>query len=186
VIPETVTCIPFLRDAPGPRHDLLRAFRAGDPGAFAEVHAQVRLAVAPLAARLFGPGTIAVAVPGHRSGSVNAPCESLIRALAAEFSTLLPGPGVLMRIRDAPEAKAGERRDPAAEAATLSWEARLVPARVRRVLLVDDVVRSGATLWAARAAVPTGLASGTVALAVFHAMPADAGATPDEHGPIPV
>ena len=170
MIPDTVTCIAFPRDAAGPRHDLLRAFRAGDLGAFAEVHAMVRLAVAPHAAHLFGAGTIAVAVPGHRAGSVNAPCESLSRALAAEFPALLPGPGVLVRIRDAPEAKAGHRRDPAAEAATLSWRPSLVPAGVRRVLLVDDVLRSGATLGAAWAAVPASLAGSTVALAVFHAM----------------
>lgn len=169
MIPETLACIPFLRDVPSPRHELVRRFRAGDPGAVAQVLAQVRRAVAPHAARMFAPGTIGVAVPGHRAGSVNAPCELLIRALAAEFPDLIPGPGVLVRVRDAPEAKAGQVRDPVAEARTLSWEAHLVPAGVRRVLLVDDVLRSGATLDAARAAVPSGLAASTVALAVFHA-----------------
>jgi len=169
VIPETVTCIPFLRNVQSPRHDLLRAFRAGDPDAAAQVLAQVRIAVAPHAARMFASGTLGVAIPGHRAGSTNAPCESLIRALAAEFPDLVPGPGVLARVREAPEAKVGEWRDPVAEAATLRWEARLVPAEVRRVLLVDDVLRSGATLDAARTALPSALATSAVALAVFHA-----------------
>lgn len=169
MIAETVTCIPFLRDVPDPRHDLLRAFRAGDPEAVAQVLARVRLAVAPHAARLFAPGTIGVAVPGHRAGSVNAPCALLIGALAAEFPDLLPGPGVLIRVRDAPEAKTGDRRDPVAETATLGWQARLVPAGVHRVLLVDDALRSGGTLAAAAMAVPSGLAASTDALAVFHA-----------------
>jgi len=107
-----VTCISIRRDVPNPGHDLLRAFRAGDRDAFAQILTHVRLAVAPHATRLFAPSTIAVAVPGHRAGSVNAPCEPLILALAAEFPNLIPGPGVLIRVQDAPEAKVADALDP--------------------------------------------------------------------------
>jgi hypothetical protein len=171
VISETLTCISFRRDVPTPGHELLRAFRAGDPDAFSEILARVRLAVAPLAARLFDPGTLAVAVPGHREGSTNAPCEVLIAALAAEFKDLVPGPGVLVRVHDAPEAKIADWRNPQAEVMSLRWGQHAVPRNVRRVLLVDDVVRSGSTFAAASMVVPTRLASSTIALAVFRALP---------------
>jgi phosphoribosylpyrophosphate synthetase len=169
VIAETVTCISFRRDVPNPWHDLLRAFRAGHLDAFAQILAKVRQAVAPCATRLFAPGTIAVAVPGHRAGSANAPCDALIRALAAEFPNLIPGPGMLIRVQDAPEAKVTGWRDPSSETATLRWAKHLVPVSVHRVLLVDDVLHSGATLNAASMALPTRLASSIIALAVFHA-----------------
>ncbi len=170
MISETVTCIPFVRDLPDPRHDLLRAFRAGDPDAFTEV------------ARAGAPGSRpAGGAPvrtrhdrRRRSRPPGGVGERALRGADPCPRRRVPGPGCRapgcsIRVRDSAEAKAGNRRDPVAEVATLSWDVRLVPAGVRRVLLVDDVLRSGATLVAAAMAVPSGLAASTIALAVFHA-----------------
>jgi hypothetical protein len=177
---RVVSCARFARDAPSAEHDLVRAFRSGDPGAFAAVLLLVRETLATETrategARLVVPGTLVVAVPGHAARSVNGPCQTLVAALAASVPGLVPGPGVLVRVLDAPEGKAGGRRDAAAEAATLRWRGDLVPPGVRRVLLVDDVVRSGASFDAAVRALPESLAASAVALAIFRADPPAAG-----------
>jgi hypothetical protein len=168
---RVVSCARFTRDLPSAEHDLARAFRTGDPAALAVVLALVRETLAREGARLVTPGTLAIAVPGHAAGSVNAPCEALIAALATELPGLVPGPGVLVRVADAPEGKTGPPRDAGSEAATLRWRDDLVPPGIARVLLVDDVVRSGASFEAAVAALPARLAASAVALAVFRAEP---------------
>lgn len=167
---DIVTCASFPRDRPSLEHDLVRAFRSGDPDAFERVVAMVRIVLAGNGARLLGRGTIAVAVPGHRAGSRNAACESLVDRLAAEWLDLVPAPGVLSRLRDAPEAKAGPGRHLELEVATLRWAPDLVPAGTRRILFVDDVVASGATLEAAIGALPASHVLNVVALAIFRAV----------------
>jgi predicted amidophosphoribosyltransferase len=168
---EIVACITFRRDVPDPRHDLLRAFRAGDPEAAARVVAAV---ATTLGARpeLATAGTLAVPVPGHLAGARNDPSADLIRALAPTRGWLVAEPGTLTRVADAPEGKAFGPRDAAVEAATLAWDARLIPASAHRILLVDDVVASGATLRAAFAALPAEWRPRTSLLAAFRSVTA--------------
>ena len=84
---------------------------------------------------------------------------------------IVPAPGVLVRLRDAPEGKSGTPRNPAEEASTLAWHHAAVAADVDRVLLVDDVLRTGATLEAGIRAMPSRLMKGTAGLAIFEAYP---------------
>ena len=167
---DTVTCVTFLRDGPSVEHDVLRAFRAGDPDAFAWVVERVRIALALHAGRLVVPPTVVVAVPGHRPGDRNEPCTALIDALADHEGLVPAEPGVLVRIADGPEAKMMGRRDADQESRLLAWDGSRVPTGVRGILLVDDVVASGATLEAAFRAVPDRLKSITRALAVFRSV----------------
>lgn len=167
---DTVTCVTFRRDGPSVEHDVLRAFRAGDPDAFAWVVERVRIVLAVQAGRLVVPPTMAVAVPGHRPGDRNEPCTALIDALADRDGLVPANPGVLDRIADGPEAKVMGRRDADQESRLLAWNGSRVPIGVRGILLVDDVVASGATLEAAFRAVPDRLKSVTRALAVFRSV----------------
>jgi hypothetical protein len=164
---DIVTCVTFRRDRRSADHDVLRAFRAGDADAFGWVLNRVLTTLAERPHRLRGPKVMAVAVPGHRIGDRNVPCTTLIEALAGPLGLLPADPGVLVRIADGPEAKTMGPRDPDREAGLLAWDESRVPAGIRRVLLVDDVVASGATLEAAFRAVPARLRSATRALAVF-------------------
>ena len=158
--------ITFRRDVPDPGHDLLRAFRSGDPAAAARVEAAARAALDALP-DLAPPGTLAVAVPGHLVGSRNAPCAALLRAIGPSQGWTVAPAGLLTRIADAPEGKRFGPRDAAAEAATLAWDAALEPADTGRILLVDDVVASGASLRAAAAAIPGVWRERTALLAAF-------------------
>ncbi len=56
------------------------------------------------------------------------------------------------------------------EVATLRWAPDLVPAGTRRILFVDDVAASGATLEAAIGALPASHVLNVVALAIFRAV----------------
>jgi hypothetical protein len=173
--PEVIVLAVFARDEPSTLHDLARAFHAGDPAAAGEVAALVATYLAGdgahrIAAVSPGDAVVAVAVPGHRAGTANRPVEALLRAISGEVPGLAVAPGVLARVADAPEARRGDGvRDPAAEALTLRWHRdRLGPA-TGQILLVDDVVRTGATFEAALRAAPAGLRRRIVPLALFRA-----------------
>ena len=169
--PEIVACITFRRDIPDPGHDLLRAFRSGDPGATGRV-AEAVAALLHVRPEVAPPGTLAVPVPGHVAGARNAPCADLIRALAPGRGWAVAEAGLLTRVADAPEGKSFGPRDAVAEAATLAWDASLVPAGTSRILLVDDVAASGATLHAALAALPREWRPRAVLLAAFRSVTA--------------
>ena len=169
---EIVVCVSFVRDQPSRAHELVRAWRSGDPVAAAEVLCLAGATLERDASHLVAPGTLAVAVPGHRAREANAPCEGLIAALTGRFPGLVAARGVLVRVADAPEGKTGPVRDASAEVTTLHWNAPLVPPDVERVLLVDDVVRTGASLRAALGVIPAALAPASAALAVFCAVEA--------------
>jgi hypothetical protein len=166
---EIAACASFPRTGVSRLHDVAAAFRIGDPGAFEVVLDLARQALAGEAARVLGTRTVAVAVPVHLAGGRNSHCERLIAQLAEELPGLMPAPGALIRIFDAPEARGAVARDPAAEAATLRWDAALIPANADRILLVDDVVRTGSTFEAAVLAAPPEIRSLLAALAVFRA-----------------
>jgi hypothetical protein len=174
-VPEVVALATFPRGAPSRLHDLAHAFHAGDPAASDEVAALVAAYLAGDGGRRLPPvawseRVAAVAVPGHLAGSVNRPVERLLARLGLEVPTLVAWPGALDRIADAPEARDGGRpRDPAAEAATLRWHMDRLDGAVGGILLVDDVVRTGATFEAAMLAAPAGLRERIAPLAVFRA-----------------
>ena len=167
---DVVACASFPRQGVSRLHDVAAAFRIGDPGAFEVALALVRESLAGEAGRVLGPRTAVVAVPVHLAGARNGPCEHLIAMLAGELPALVPAPGALVRIADAPAARGTVARDPAAEAATLRWDAALVPADAGRVLLVDDVVRTGSTFDAAVLAAPPSIRDRLAGLAVFRAV----------------
>lgn len=164
---RVITCGSFPADAPSPAHDLVRAFRAGDAAAFAAVLELVsdRLAVQDPSLAT-ADGVTVVAMPGHLAGRRLGPLERLSRALAATH----PGwraAAALARVADGPEGKDAGRRDAQVEAGSLRWAD--VPGE-GPVLVLDDVVRSGATLSAAWLAAPSGLRERLVALAAYSAV----------------
>ncbi len=169
-------CASFPRDGVSRLHDQAAAFRIGDPEAFEVALDIARAALAGEAGRVLGTRTVAVAIPVHLAGARNRPCERLIEALAAETSGLasempglVVGTGALVRIADAPAARDAATRDPAAEASTLRWDATLIPDDADRILLVDDVVRTGSTFEAAALAAAPEIRSRLAALAIFRA-----------------
>jgi len=166
---EIVACASFRRTGVSRLHAEAASFRVGDPGAFDVVLELVREALAGEVGRVLGVRTVAVAVPPHIAGARNVPCERLIEALAADLPGFRPAAGALVRIADAPEARDAATRDPAAEAATLRWDEDAIPADADRILLLDDVVRSGATFEAAVLAAPPAVRSRLAALALFRA-----------------
>ncbi len=182
--PEVVSFSSFARAGASPLHDLARAFRAGDPEALASVLALAGPALdrwfdatpAPGASASGSvPVVVAIPLPGHLAGSLNEPCLALLHALAATRPRLVPVPGLLARIADAPEAKLAPppplARLPSEEAETLAWRPDLLPADLASapILLLDDIVRSGASLLAAIAAAPPSLAPRITPAAIFRA-----------------
>jgi len=180
---EVVAAFSFLRGTDSREHQLVRAFRAGSSDAFSLVYARVRDVLLDRRDVLLLHPSVAVAVPGHGAGARNLACESLIERLSAEFPHLVPGPGLLVRVEDGPEAKGSPARDSHAEVRTLRWHDDLVPAHVRGVLLVDDVVASGHTLTACFRVLPAARRSEAHALVVARALdggPSDGGPSEPE------
>lgn len=163
-----VACASFPRGGDSTGHALVRAFRAGDEPALAAVVALVRDGVAgelPELVATTGGGVVVVPMPGHRAGSASAPLGALAATLAQAHDGWR-SLAALARVGDGPEGKAGPPRDPAAEAASLRWAE--VPGS-GPVLLLDDVVWTGATLEAAWLAAPDLLRARLLALAAFRA-----------------
>lgn len=142
------------------------AFRRGDAAAFAPVLDAVRAAVERGTPDLAGDEVVVAAMPGHLPGTVHAPLERLAGALAAEHRGWRHGRGLLTRVAAAPSGREASERDPAAEAATLRWASVQSAASV---LLLDDVVRTGASLEAAWQAAPPELRERILAVAAFRA-----------------
>lgn len=185
--PPIAACASFVDDGPSPLHDLVRRLRAGDTDA---LQAAVDLVAGALREGLPGlphvrapaiaddtdppPRTpafavAAVTVPGHRAGTANVACERVLERLALTIPWLRPSPGALVRVADAAEGKRGGTRDPSGEAATLAWRAERLRSDDGPILLLDDVVRSGASIEAAITAAPAAVGSRIVPLAVFRA-----------------
>jgi hypothetical protein len=164
-----IACGSFRRDVESAGHDLVRRLRAGDEAAFQSTLALVRDALTREAVSIPAPDdeTLVVPIPGHRAGDggMNG-LQRLAEAVVAERPGWRVGSRSLIRVADAPEGKQGGPRDAGAEAATLRWSD--VPDGVR-VVLLDDVVRSGASLEAAHLAAPPDLRARLVALVAFRA-----------------
>lgn len=166
VTPRVVAGAGFPRGEPSALHDLARALRAGDADALEAVAAVVLAGLARQApALLAATGVTVVPMAGHLPGEPSGASRRLAERLALDLPGWVAGAGPA-RIAVAPSAIDGGPRAPATEAATLRWPG---VAGAGPVVLVDDVVRSGATLEAAWLAAPAGLRARLVLLAAFRA-----------------
>jgi len=161
-----IACASFRRDGPSELHDLARALRAGDEEPLDAVVAVVFAGLAREAPELLASAdAVLVPMAGHLAGTVSGPARRLVERLGATGPGWAFGPGP-ERIVDAPRAMDVGARDAAAEAASLRWP----PVAGRGpVLLIDDVVHTGASLEAAWLAAPRSLRDRLVALVAFRA-----------------
>ena len=148
---------------PGGLHRSIREARRGDPGALDALLDDVRRA-----AREAWPDVsdgLVVPVPGHLAGGATALVRSIAVAIADTRGWQL-APDGLVRVHDVAEAKsAGLRME--SESTSLEWHG---DERGDVVVLVDDVMRSGATIQACLAAIRTaGDGRPVVAVAVAEA-----------------
>jgi Phosphoribosyl transferase domain len=134
-----------------PLHALIRAARGGDPRAVSEVIDRTRGAAPSCWPRV--TDAVVVPVPGHVPGAA-APLLLAVARELADARGWTCADDALRRRHPAPEAKSAPPREPGAEAGTLEWRS---PPRGRTVVLVDDVVRTGATLAACVAAIRAAL-----------------------------
>jgi hypothetical protein len=164
---RVIACAAFPREGSSPGHDLVRAFRAGDAAAFVAVRSLLVAGLEREAPDLWvEPRAIVVSMPGHLADSRSPALDRLATALADGQAGWQAGGGVLERVADGPAAKDGRPRDPAAEAATLRWGP--VPG-TGAVVLLDDVVHTGASLEAARLAAPPEIRERLAAVVAFRA-----------------
>jgi phosphoribosylpyrophosphate synthetase len=141
-LPTAVLLGSFSLEAPDQLHDLVRSARSGSPEAALEVRSRVRSAI-----RVVWPDitdATLVPVPRHVPGSAHSLVVAICDEIARARNWLIAG-DALRRIEPAPEGKAGGERDVESEATTVTWT-RSRPGGV--VVLVDDVIRTGATLQA--------------------------------------
>ena len=121
-------------------HRLIRAARTGDPTAIGTVVDRLGQAIGSIWPTI--TDGVLVPVPGHLPAS-DVP---LVRIASSEIATRrgwVYAEGALRRRRPAPAAKTGPVRDRCTEIESLRW---IAPERGQTIVLVDDVVRSGATL----------------------------------------
>lgn len=157
----------FPRDGESALHGLARALRAGDPAAVAPVASILAAGLTREAPELDVAGSVVVVpMAGHLVGTLSGRAAELAEGLVARHPgwTLAAGPE---RVSDAPAAMTAESRQPLAEAGTLRWPG--IPGDVP-VLLVDDVVRTGASLEAAWLAAPPELRVRLSAVTAFRAL----------------
>ena len=163
---RVIACASFRRDGPSELHDLARALRASDEKALDAVVAILLAGLAREAPELASAtGVALVPMAGHHAATVSGPAMRLVDRLCADHPGWLAALGP-ERIADGPRAFDAGRRDPAAEAATIRWRA---VAGSGPVLLVDDVVHSGASLDAAWFAAPEHLRGRLLGLVAFRA-----------------
>ena len=162
---RVIACASFRRDGPSELHDLARALRGGDEAALDAVVAIVLAGAAREAPNLLAaPDAILIPMAGHLTGTVSGSAQRLVDRLCAAGPGWAPAQGP-ERIADAPRALDAGVRDPA-EAATLHWPD--VPGK-GPVLLIDDVVHTGASLEAVWLAAPAGIRDRLVAVVAFRA-----------------
>lgn len=163
---RVIACAAFRRDGQSALHELARRCRGGEPDALARVAALVADGLAREAPDLDAARKVhVVAMAGHLAGTPSGRSPDLAASLVERHPTWVLAAG-LERVSDAPAARAGQSRDPTAEAGTLRWA---LPEGETPVLLVDDVVHTGASLEAAWLAAPPRLRQRLLAVVAFRA-----------------
>lgn len=171
-VPLAVLLGPFQAGQEDELHAQIRAARRGGPAAVEALLAGVAGA-APGAWPDLGSALV-YAVPGHLPGGSSPLVEAAAATIAASRGWELHLQA-LMRLRPSPEGKLGSERIPALESLTLSVVATGSARgdRPEAIVLVDDVVRSGASLLACADAVRrSGDAGLIVAIVIGRADPA--------------
>ena len=146
-VPTAVLLGSFVLGTTDHLHELIRAARGGTPAAMRKITEAIRRTSGGVWPEI--TDAVVVPVPRHVPG----PAHRLVMATCAEVGRTRRWPvatDALLRTRSASEGKAGGARDPEAEANTLTWIAS-TPGSV--IVLVDDVLRSGATIQACAMAV---------------------------------
>jgi hypothetical protein len=157
----------FSRVGPSGEHDLARAARTLDTTALAVMAAILADGLERDAPEVAAAAdAVVVPMAGHLAGSASGPARQLAAALVVRFPRWSIT-AALLRLADAPAAVPVGLRVATDEAATLRWDA--VPG-AGPVIIVDDVVHSGASLEAAWLAAPPGLRARLLAAVVFRAV----------------